>query len=98
MAKKTVATLTKRDKKRPMAYVDRHGNVRHFAPRHKSTILARGVVGKDLLKRRRGKWSRDKIILFVKGRKVMSAPRAKPGRRRKGRKVRRHRRSRRSRR
>lgn len=106
MAKKTVATLTRRDKKKPMAYVDRQGNVRHFAPRKKSTILQKKVVGKDLLARRRGKWSKNKIILFLKGKKVMSAPRAKPGAR-KGRKARRrstrraarrHRRSRRSRR
>lgn len=97
MAKKTVvATLKKRDKKRPMAFVDKRGNVRHFSPRRKSTILAKGVVSKELLKRRRGKWSKNKIILFVKGRKVMSAPRAKPGRGRRRRKsTRRHRRSRR---
>lgn len=105
MAKKTVATLARRDKKKPMAYVDRQGNVRHFAPRKKSTILQKKVVGKDLLARRRGKWSKNKVMLFVKGKKVMTAPRAKPGAR-KGRKARRrstrraarHRRSRRSRR
>lgn len=89
MAKKTVvATLTKRDKKKPMSYVDRQGNVRHFGRRQKPTILQKKVVGKDLLARRRGKWSKNKIMLFVKGRKVMSVKRAKPGAR-KGRKTRR---------
>jgi hypothetical protein len=107
MAKKTVvATLKKRDKKRPMAYVDKRGNVCHFAPRRKSTILQKGVVSKDLLKRRRGKWSPSKIFLYLKGKKVMMVKRARPGGR-KGRKTRRrttrraarrHRRSRRSRR
>lgn len=72
MAKKTVvAHLEKRDKKRPMAYVDRKGNVVHFAPRGgrrkvRKSILERGVVSKELLKARRDL----KILLYVKGKKV----------------------------
>lgn len=94
MAKKTVvASLPKRDKKRPLAYVDKQGNVRHFRrgqKKGKHAVLAKKVVSKELLKRRRGKWSKNKIMLFVKGKKVMSVRRARPGgrgrvRRRRGR-------------
>jgi len=70
MARKVVATLKKRDKRRPMAYVDKAGNVKHFSPKRKKkkfhTILAKKVVGKDVLKRRK----QAKTILFVKGKKV----------------------------
>jgi len=67
---KVVATLKKRDKRRPMAYVDKTGNVKHFSPRRKKkrfhTILAKKVVGKEALKRRK----QAKTILYVKGKKV----------------------------
>jgi len=71
MAKKTVvAHLDKRDKKKPLAYVDGRGNVRHFRRGQKKkqhSILAKHCVGKELLKARRDL----KIILFVKGKRVM---------------------------
>jgi hypothetical protein len=106
MAKKTVvATLKKRDKKKPLSYVDRQGNVRHFRRGQKKRqhgVLQKAVVGKDLLKARKAL----KIILFVKGKKVMKVKSGLGGRRRKRkatrrrarRSSRRHRRSRRSRR
>jgi len=99
MAKKTVvATLKKRDKKKPLSYVDRQGNVRHFRRGQKKrqhAILQKAVVGKDLLKARKAL----KIVLFVKGKKVMKVKSGLGGRR-KGRKARRrptrrHRRARR---
>lgn len=89
MAKKTVvATLSKRDKKRPLAYVDKQGNVRHFRRGQRKgqhAVLAKKVVGSEMLKRRRGKWSKSKVMLFVKGKKVMSVRRARPGRGRRAR-------------
>ena len=89
MAKKTlVATLKKRDKKKPLSYVDKSGNVRHFRRGQKKrqhAILQKAVVGKDLLKQRKAL----KIVLYVKGRKVMKVKSGLGGRRRKGRKARR---------
>jgi len=82
MAKKTVvATLKKRDKKKPLAYVDRQGNVRHFRRGQKKrnhAILARKVVGKDLLKQRK----QLKVIFYIKGKKVMKVKSGLGGRRR----------------
>jgi hypothetical protein len=83
MAKKTkVATLKKRDKKKPLSYVDRQGNVRHFRRGQKKrshAILQKGVVSKDLLKARKAL----KIILYVKGRNVMKVKSGLGGRRKK---------------
>lgn len=97
-AKRVVATLTKRDKKRPLAYVDRQGNVRHFRrgqKKAKHAVLAKKVVGKDLLSKRK----KMQIILYVKGKRVMQTKSALRGlaRRRKSKRSR-SRRSRRGRR
>lgn len=88
MAKKTVvATLGKRDKKRPLAYIDRAGNARHFRRGQKKrqhAILAKKVVSQELLKARRAL----KVVLYIKGRKVMKTKSALSNRkirRRKGR-------------
>jgi len=87
MAKKTVvATLKKRDKKRPLAYVDKKGSVRHFRRgqrKRQHAVLAKGIVSKDLLKQRRAM----KILLYVRGKKVMKVKSALSGKRR-GRKAR----------
>jgi len=83
MAKRTVvATLAKRVAGKPMAYVDKKGNVVHFAPKGRKkrvakSILEKNVVGKDLLKQRKAL----KIVLFIKGKKVYKA---KNGLRRRG--------------
>lgn len=87
MAKKTVvATLGKRDKKRPLAYIDRQGNARHFRRGQKKrqhAVLEKKCVSKELLKARKAR----KIILYIKGKKVMKVKSALSGRkiRRKGR-------------
>lgn len=81
-SKKVVATLTKRDKKRPLAYVDRKGNVRHFRRGQKKgqhTVLAKNVVGKDVLSKRK----KLQIILYIKGKRVMQAKSALRNRARK---------------
>jgi hypothetical protein len=87
MAKKTkVATLKKRDKKKPLSYVDKQGNVRHFRRGQKKrshAILQKAVVGKDLLKARKAL----KIILYVKGKSVMKVKSGLGSRRRKKRKA-----------
>lgn len=81
MAKKSVvATLAKRDKTRPLAYIDKQGNVRHFHRGQKKgshKILAKSVVSKDLLKQRKAR----KVIFYVKGKKVMQVKSALSGRR-----------------
>lgn len=77
--KKKVATLKKRLKSKPFAYVDKKGNVRHFSRGKKSSVLQKKVVGKDLLKKRRAKGKKG-ILLYVKGKNVMSVPRKHKGR------------------
>lgn len=75
MAKKTVGSLPKRDPKKPLGYVGKNGDAMHFRRGQKKSqhsVLAKKVVGKDLLKARKA----GKIILFLEGRKVKSAPSA----------------------
>lgn len=75
MARKKVAKITKkRLKSKPLAFVDKTGNVRHFARGKKSTILEKSVVSKDLLKKRKAKGKKG-ILLFVKGQGVFSVAR-----------------------
>jgi len=73
MARRTVvATLKKREKSLPLAYVDKQGNVRHFRrgqKKGKHKILAKKVLSKALLKERKDL----KSIFFVKGTKVFKA-------------------------
>ena len=82
MARRTqVATLKRRDKKKPLAYVDKQGNVRHFRrgqKRRQHAILQKAVVGKNLLKQRKAL----KVIFYVKGKKVMKTKSGLGGRRR----------------
>jgi len=81
MAKKTkVATLKKkRPMKKSQCWVDAKGNVRCAKPRKKGkgTILAKNVVGKDLLKARK----QLKILLYLKGKrgKTLSVWKVKNG-------------------
>lgn len=81
MAKRTVvATLKRRDSKKPLAYVDRVGNVRHFRRGQRKAqhaILEKAVVSKDLLKQRKAL----KVIFFVKGNRVMKTKSGLSGRR-----------------
>jgi len=93
MAKKgkVVATLKKRDKKKPFAYVDKSGHVRHatraqfIKKRNKSkhTILQRNVVSKALLKKRKAK---KPLLIFVRGKKVLTTPAKKRRKSKKARK------------
>lgn len=80
--RKKVASLTKkRLKSKPLAFVDKKGNVKHFARGKKSSILEKNVVSKDLLKKRKAKGKKG-ILLFVKGKSVYSVPRKHRGRKR----------------
>lgn len=88
MAKK-VASLKKRDKKKPMAFVDKQGNVKHFSRGKKATILEKKVVSKELLKKRKAKGKKG-ILLYVKGKAVYQTARKLRGRK-KSRKARRRR-------
>jgi hypothetical protein len=87
MARKTkVATLKKRLKSKPFAYVDKKGNVRHFARGKRSSQLQKKVVGAAILKKRRAKGKKG-ILLYVKGKNVMSVPRKAGGKRKKRKKA-----------
>jgi hypothetical protein len=96
MARKTkVASLKKRLKSKPFAYVDKKGNVRHFSRGKKSSILQKKVVTAAILKKRRAKGKKG-ILLYVKGKNVMSVPRKAKGRRKKRKKAKKRRGIRRS--
>ena len=84
MARKKVASLKKRLKSKPMAYVDKKGNVRHFSSGRKSSLLQRNVVSKALLKLRKAKGKKG-ILLFVKGKSVFQTARKLRRKRRKSR-------------
>ena len=89
MARRTkVASLKKRRKSRPLAVVDKKGNVKDFGPGKKSKILQKNVVSKALLKKRKKKGKKGGILLFVKGKSVYSVPRKSGGKRKRKRKSR----------
>jgi hypothetical protein len=89
--RKKVASITKkRLKTKPLAYVDKKGNVRHFRRGQKKkshSILQKKVVSAALLKKRKAKGKKG-ILLFVKGKSVFSVARKlRRGKRKKRRKT-----------